>query len=264
MAEETQDHNEQEASTEMKAKANFMSEVEPVKQFKKSRKLKITILVAVVFVVAIILVLLNSPKSHAPDESLVTTTETAQVQRKTISEDVERYSSSQFFLSFEHPTDWEVVDESRSGELTATSPLIDIPSGESIVSGKVVLRIKNNTSKYEEFETGNSTAVINSEKIKYLKPSSAQRGETYLSFLSYAGSASSSLIDGVYISGDFGYQKEQAIPKVDIQKIDPNISVVFLACDGTCDLPLSITPDAWASSQFGQRVKNILLSLTVN
>jgi hypothetical protein len=264
MAEETQDYNEQEASTEMKAKANFMSEVEPLKEFKKKRKIKVAVLVLIIVAGAMALVVLNSPRIHAPDQAAMSAPEAIVVQQKLISEEVERYSSSQFFLSFEHPTDWEIIDESRSGELTATSPIVDIPAGESIVSGKVVLRIKNNSNKYEEFETGNSTAVINSEKIKYLKPSSAQRGETYLSFLSYAGSASSSLIDGVYISGDFGYQKEQAIPKVDIQKIDPNISVVFLACDGTCDLPLSITPDAWASSQFGQRVKNILLSLTVN
>jgi hypothetical protein len=182
-----------------------------------------------------------------------------------ITEETERHSSTQFYLSFDHPTDWVIEDRAGSGLLTATSPVMDIPVGqEQTVSGQVRLQIRSKTKELTEFKPGNSLAVQDSKKITYTKPSSAQRGQTFISFLSWANSTSSNSIDGVYITGDFGYQKEQAIPEVDIEKIDPRISIVFFACDGTCDQPLAIAPTGWQVTEFGDRLEKILTSFTIN
>ena len=174
----------------------------------------------------------------------------SQPQLQTISGETTEHQSQQFFLSFKHPIDWEIVDERGSGQLTATSPALDIPLDGQATSGKVLFTIRKSSQDLDEFDAGNALAVIDSEKITYENPSQAQRGETHLSFLSYADSASSSLIDGIYITGDFGYQKGQAIPLVDIKKIDSVYSVTFAACDGICETPLAIPPSAWENPEF--------------
>ena len=68
----------------------------------------------------------------------------------------------------------------------------------------------------------------------------------------------------MYITGDFGYKKDQAIPQVDIAKIDPAISLTFSACDGACTKSIGITPAAWADPNFGGALKKILQSFTIN
>ena len=191
--------------------------------------------------------------------------EVAKQPKATINTETKRYSSTQFSLDFDQPIDWDIKEDTETGLLTATSPNVSIPApGGGATTGRVALTIKGKDQKLPELDKGNALAILDSEKVAYTKPSSAQRGQTYISFLGYPGSESNELIDGVYITGDFGYQKEQAIPKLDIQKVDPIISLSFTACDGTCTKAIGITPEAWAAAEFGGVLKKILQSFTIN
>lgn len=118
-----------------------------------------------------------------------------------------------------------------------------------------------------EFDKGNAVAVRESEKIAYTKPSSVQRGSTYLSFLQYASSTATSL-DGAYITGDVGYQKDQAIPKADFTPVDPVISLTFVKCaDNSCTgegTPIGVATTMWEDASFGKPLKTMLQSLVVN
>lgn len=244
----------------------YLKQVEPLQKHKKERSVSFFVGLAV-----LLMVLGAGGFMYMKNRSDVETkknepvAEVAQQPKVAINSETKRYSSSQFSLDFDYPSDWEVKEEQTEGILTATSPNVSIPaSGGGVVTGRIVLTVMGKNQKLPEFDKGNSTAVIDSEKVAYLKPSSAQRGQTYISFLNYANSDSSGLIDGVYITGDFGYQVEQAIPKVDIQKIDPIIKLTFLACDGTCAKPIGITKEAWVAPEFGGALKKILQSFTIN
>ena len=242
----------------------YLNTVEPLQKHKKKSLIKLIVIIVVLVVAAgggIFTYLSKRPKSQPQTNS-----PTSEVTKPSvgITTETKRYSSSQFFLDFDQPADWELKDELASGILKATSPDLNIPTSGGFTTGKVVLTIKGKSQKLPEFATGNAIAVIDSEKVAYTKPSSAQRGQTYLSFLSYLASSSTSLIDGVYITGDYGYTKEQAIPKVDIEKVDPVITLTFYACDGSCTKPMGITPEAWAAADFGGVLKKILQSFTIN
>lgn len=243
----------------------FVRTVEPVQQAKKKRHLGLVIgLVVGVLLVAGAAAFYVFNKRHASTTSAGPTSQASEQPKAVINPTTKRYSSSQFYLDIDLPADWEIKDEAGSGIMTATSPNIAIPTAGTKTTGKIILTMRDKSQKLTEFDKGNATGVMDSEKIVYTKPSSAQRGQTYISFLNYPTSTSTSLINGVYITGDFGYKQDQAIPKVDIQKVDPIISLTFMACDGTCTKTLGITSEAWQSADFGGSLKKILQSLTVN
>lgn len=176
------------------------------------------------------------------------------------------YTSSSFGLSLDYPEDWK-VNEAASDQLYITSPAIKLTdaSGQN-TTGKVMLSIKGKQQPQPEFDTGNAVAARDSEKIAYAKPSQNQRAQTYLSFLQYPVSASGAL-DGLYITGDTGYLKGQAIPKADFVPIEPIISVTFLKDCATCtadDSRISVAATMWDDSQFATAIKTMLQSLTIN
>ena len=242
----------------------FVRTIEPVQKDKKKRRIGLIIGIVITILLlgggayAAIKQRKATPTSSGP------TSQASEQPKPLIDTTTKRYSSNQFYLDIDIPSDWEVKDEQGSGVFTATSPNVAIPTTGTSTTGKVILTMRDKNQKLPEFDKGNATAVLDSEKIAYTKPSSAQRGQTYVSFLAYPTATSSSLIDGIYITGDFGYQKEQAIPKIDIQKVDPIISLTFMACDGSCTKQIAIAPDAWQSAEFGGVLKKMLQSLTVN
>jgi hypothetical protein len=188
--------------------------------------------------------------------------QTDQVTTKT-----EHYISNSFMLEFDHPEDWTVTETSGSGQLTVQSPALQLESANSeTITGQVVFKIRDKQQPLPELDNGNAVAIRESEKIAYLKPSSAQRGSTYLSFLRYANSDSG--LDGVYITGDYGYQKDQAIPKADFTPVDPIISLTFVQCaDGSCggeSTAMAISDEAWQNAEFSKPLKAIFQSLTIN
>lgn len=190
-------------------------------------------------------------------------TKTSSSQKQLISSDTKTYSSNQFRLDFKYPSDWTVNEDSGSGLLTATSPKINLPAANGSTAGQVVFKIRANSQNLPEFDAGNATSAADSEKIAYDNPSSAQRGQTYVSFLNFASSANNNLIDGIYITGDFGYLKGQDIPKGDIKKLDPIISISFNSCDGTCSGAAAIPVEAWTSPDFGVPLRKFLQTLVI-
>lgn len=181
----------------------------------------------------------------------------------------DHYASAQFTLEFDQPADWDVSDTAGSGKLVARSPALQLKdaAGKSF-TGQVLLTIRNKQQPLPEFDKGNAIAARESEKIAYTKPSSVQRGSTYLSFLHYAGSAASDAIDGIYITGDVGYQKDQAIPKADFVPVDPVIGVTFVKCnDSSCNgdgTAKGISLDMWQDASFSKPLKTMLQSLTIS
>ncbi len=244
-----------------------VSTLEQQARYKKIALIAVIGLVVIVAIAGFSFILLSSESSEVPAQQSATERPAPAPEpveaEVTLTEETEMYTSLRFFLGFEHPVDWSVEEDSGEGTLTATSPQLELPTVDGGTNGVIVLTIRKSSSKLPEFEAGNAVAVIASEKITYSNPSSAQRGDTYVSYLSFADSASSSLIDGVYISGDFGYKKGQAIPKVDIQKIDPIISVQFYACDGECTNRVGVNSDL-PTTKIGQGILQILKTLKVN
>lgn len=203
-----------------------------------------------------------------PKASTAKTNTSVQQTATLISSQTQNHSSPDFNLSFDYPTDWTVTDTLGSGVITVRSPALQLKDGQSkSFTGQIVFTVRSKQLPLPEFDKGNATAIRVSEKIAYSKPSASQRGSTYISFLNYASSAGSTL-DGIYVTGDVGYQKDQAIPKADIVPIDPVVNVSFVKCansscntDGTA---IGITPAMWDDVAFSGPLKKMLQSLTIN
>lgn len=179
-----------------------------------------------------------------------------------IESDTKHYDSPNFYLGFDYPSNW-TVNDNGGPQMTVVSPVVKLKDAQSqTVNGKIIMTIRNKSEKLTEFDKGNAIAILNSEKITYTKPTQTQRGDTYISFLNYASSPSDGL-DGVYITGDNGYQKDQAIPLVDISKSDPVISVTFQKCtEGKCT-PLTVGEKSWSDPSFSKPIKSLLESLSI-
>lgn len=214
-------------------------------------------------------------KKDSKDSSDKSTSNSQQKQKEQssgeelITTETEHYASTAFALEFDYPKDWKVSEPTDGGVLTAKSPAIALEQADGkSVTGQVVFTIRNKQQAMPEFDKGNATAVIASEKINYTKPSSAQRGSTYVSFLTYAGSSQDNRLDGVFITGDVGYQKGQAIPKADFTPVDPVISVTFVKCaDESCSgdaAPIGIDATMWQKAGFGTSIKSMLQSLVIS
>jgi hypothetical protein len=243
----------------------------------KHRLRKLGIVLAVLLVLAAIgfgvywMFLRDDGKADDSSQNANDLPATSQVeeQQPTISEETEHYASQGFMLEFDYPSDWTVQEESGGGVLTAISPNLQLKSAEGKpITAKVVFTIRNKQQPMPEFDNGNSVAVRESEKIDYTKPSSVQRGSTYLSFLRYATTQSPNGLDGIYVTGDVGYQKNQAIPKADFVPVDPVISVTIRKCaDSACKNGGTQTPlDAamWDDKSFADPIRKMLQSLVVN
>jgi hypothetical protein len=181
--------------------------------------------------------------------------------------ETEHHESPNFNLGFDFPKGWKVSDISGSGKLTATSTVVKLKDHSGIYNGQIVMTIRDKSQKLTEFEKGNATSIIGSEKITYKKPSETQRGSTYISFLNYASSEEPQ-IDGIYITGDAGYEKQQSIPSTDITKIDPLINVTFLKCsDNSCSgtpTASGVSAEEWEiNKDFSKPIKTILQSLNI-
>lgn len=197
-----------------------------------------------------------------------TTTTTAPIPDAAQPIKTKHHDSTNFSLGFDYPDTWAVTDDG-SGKLTLKStPLQLKDTTGKAMTAQVVFTIQARQSSLDAFKNGNATAVLDSEKIAYAKPTPTQRAQTYLSFLNYASSTATGL-DGIYVTGDFGYQKEQAIPLVDISKADPLITITFLKCATatSCDqpaTPLTISTTNWGDTTYLDKVvKTVLTSLTV-
>ncbi len=250
-----------------KAAAEYAKTITPAKKSRRKPIIFITLVLLLLIVAGIFLLKRPKPES-IPTTDLAPSSTQTNTTTTNISTETKKYDSSQFQLTFSYPSDWTVTDKALSGVLTAVSPPLSLTdSTGEIVTGQVIFMLRDHNQKLAEFDAGNATAAIASEKISYTSPGPTQRDKTYLSYLRYAGSEAATL-DGLYITGDFGYKLDQAIPKVDISKIDPITSITFVQCsDSACaepTMPLSISLDSWKNSSLSGPLKNILKSLSIN
>jgi len=258
---------EQEASDALRAEhLDYMRHVTSTNA--KPKRIWLRVLIVVTLIVAVVLAVYlvffpnifeSKKKVSAPT---VKTTQTTPTQNANAPIKTKHYDSTNFGLGFDYPQDWTVADV--TGKLTVTSPAMQLATtANETITGQVIVTIQPKQATLDVFKQGNATAVIDSQKITYTKPTASQRAQTYLSFLNYASSADTG-IDGVYVTGDYGYQKDQAIPQVDIAKVDPLIMVTFVKCSSSaCNGPTTaatLAPTAWSDTAV--LTKDVLTTLT--
>lgn len=179
------------------------------------------------------------------------------------------YTSSTFSLSFNYPSSWNLVDSGSAG-ITVSSPVMSLTSanGQS-VQGQIVLSILKQGAVPSAF-TSSSVAVMSSQKIQYNSPAQGQAAATYITFAQYPSTVTKGGLDGIYLTGNYGYQKDQVIPSSNIAQIDPLIYFSFYSCTSSaCPVssktPLTIAGSTnWSDSTFQTPVVTILKSFSFN
>lgn len=152
--------------------------------------------------------------------------------------------------TFSYPASWTVVD-SGSAPLTLTSPAINLvaANGQTVL-GQAVMTMSKQGSLPTAF-TATSVAVLTSQKVKYSNPTGSQAAATYISFVQYPSTTIKGGLDGIFLTGNYGYQKDQTIPSADIAKINPLIDYTFFSCASViCPAatrqPLTISSTNWS------------------
>jgi hypothetical protein len=255
------DEREDQYAAASQSTAEFIKNVEPIQaQHRKQRRRKPVII--------IVLLLLAAAGASAyfflkPAEKQSTTqpspSPSSQNSEEAEEEDTEHYVSQDLRLALDYPKAWK-LDDATSGQIKIESPMVKLPdASNSQTDAKILVTFLSAGSTPPEFTNNDATATIEAEKITYKNPSQTQRGQTYLSFV---GFGSSTGLDAIYVTGDAGYQKDQTIPKSDVVRANPIISVTFQKCAGsTCTGKLSVAPDAWSSNKDLKSTKTILESL---
>lgn len=243
----------------------------PVRPQRKGSKKLVIILLAVMLLVvagaAAYWFLLRSKPAAKPTVNPGATATSEQPKTTQIPTTTTHYDSSNLNLGFDYPQGWTVTDTAGSGKLTAVSQPVQLKDATNQnVTGQITLTVRNNQQLLTEFNAGSALAALESQKIAYTKPTASQRGNTYVSFLRYATDPSSAGLDGVYITGDAGYQVGQYIPKADIIKVDPVVSITFAKCsDAACSVaptPLSIASSSWSDTALSGPLMAMLQSFS--
>ena len=171
------------------------------------------------------------------------------------------YNSQNFNLAFSYPADW-TINDNGNGFMTAKSPTLNLTNAAGQTQqGIIILTFRTKGSALPEFNKGPATATRDSVKIAYTQPTQDQRANTYLSFLQYATTTTHGALDGVYITGDLGYQKDQDIPASDVSQLDPIISITFTDTAGKA---LSIADSSWDNTNLSGPLVKMLESLSIN
>jgi hypothetical protein len=176
------------------------------------------------------------------------------------------FTSNYQDLTFVYPTDWKVQETSTV--ITATSPVLKLTSyARQIVTGHIIFQVRAQDVALNEFSAGAATAALNSQIINYAAPASGQRASTYISFLNYANSKGGG-IDGIYITGNAGYQSGQDAPESDVQSVSPVVSFTFSkctnkVCSGTTT-PLTIASQNWSEKAFSGPLLAMFESLAIS
>jgi hypothetical protein len=176
-------------------------------------------------------------------------------------------SSANVGLTLTYPATWEINDE--TDKLTINSPIVLLTdtNGQQ-TNGKITLTIQPKGTMPSAFDGGGVISALESQKIKYTKPTPIQRAETYLTFVQYAESLTKGRLDAMFVTGDFGYDANQFVPKTDIAKLDPLIQVTFQKCDDDqCAKPAntSINAGMWADDvNFQKTITTMLKSIRVD
>lgn len=177
------------------------------------------------------------------------------------------FTSPSFGMTFNYPQTWNVVDSGAAGVSVYSTPMtINNAAGQPVLAEVDVTFLKQG-SLPSAFGNNTSVAVIDSQKIVFTQPGNNQPSATYISFVQYPSTTIAGGLDGVYVTGNFGYQKDQAIPNSQVAQVDPLIMVTFNSCsDSACSVatqkPLTIAATDWNSSSFSAPILLILSSLS--
>jgi hypothetical protein len=164
------------------------------------------------------------------------------------------YTSVNFNTTFNYPSNWTIVD-SGSAPLTVTSPTMQLKAANgSTVLGQIVLTLANKGTMPSAFGT-QSVAVMTSQKINFTQPSTSQAAASYISFVQYPTTVTLGGMDAIYLSGNYGYQKDQTIPASNLAAVDPLVYVSFYTCaNSQCPItsrqPLTVASTDWNDSSF--------------
>ena len=204
----------------------------------------------------------NHEANKETNKKAQTTASQSQKQSAAVTTATKQYTSTNYSLSFNYPATWTVND--TTAKLTVTSPAtqLAIPTGAK-TSVHVIVTIQNQETAIPGFPSGGAVAALASNLLVYAQPSSIQRAQTYISYLSYT---TSNGLDAVYVTGNIGYQQGQAVPMSDIVQGDPLISVAFESCtDASCTngKPVTLSASDWQSSAVSKQVTSLLESLVV-
>ena len=178
------------------------------------------------------------------------------------------YSATDYNTTFSYPNSWTVTD-SGTAPLTVTSPAMSLTAADGqSVTGQMVLTLAVKGSLPSAFGT-QSVAVLTSQKIAYNQPSTTQLAQTYISFVQYPSTTTVGGLDGIYITGNYGYQKDQTIPAGNISAIDPLVYTSFYSCASqSCPAssrkPLTISSSDWQNTSVSAPLMLMFKSFTFN
>ncbi|MGH7234099.1 MAG: hypothetical protein ACREF7_01495, partial [Candidatus Saccharimonadales bacterium] len=157
--------------------------------------------------------------------------------------------------------------DSGSAPLNVTSPPLQLKAANNAnVLGQVVLTLANKGSLPAAYGT-QSIAVLNSQKITYSQPSTTQAAASYISFVQYPTTVTAGGMDAIFLSGNYGYLKDQSIPASDLATVDPLVYVSFYSCASSqCPLTsrqaLSVASTDWSEGSFSAPIMLMFNSFT--
>lgn len=249
---------------DVQARIDFVRSVVPKRNANKL--LKSIVASCLVLVVIVILWLILSPNSAKPKPKTPVVSYPIAVALSP-SSPTASYTSKYFGVTLSYPKAWSLSD-SRQGTLNIVSPLTKLvaDTGEQ-VSGKITMSILKQGSLPAALTAGNDLAVLDSNIISYANPSSDQSGQTYVSYVQYSSTSVVGGLNAVYVTGNYGYQKDGVIPTSDINNMNPLVIVSFNECTSKlCDkfTPLTIKSSSWSGTSLGQIITNIIESFVFN
>lgn len=171
------------------------------------------------------------------------------------------YSSTNFSLTVNYPDNWVISDTPST--LSITSPITTIVNDKNqTVQGKIIINVSPKGQLPSDFTNAPAVAVANSQLISYTNPTPAQDAQTYLSFLQYATTTTVGGLNGIYVTGNYGYLKGQNISQSDVQSVDPLVRVSFEECSMSCKelSPMVISINDWNKTSFSLPIINIMKS----
>jgi hypothetical protein len=173
------------------------------------------------------------------------------------------YSSSIFNFTVNYPTSWAVTSEGSYQTIISPEMSLTADSGMS-VKGRITVNFYNQGQIPAAFGT-TSVAVLNSKDVTFTNATSAQAAQTYLSFVQYPATTVIGGLDGIYVTGNIGYVKDQNIPSSDINQVSPLIFINFQQCQNqTCSTStnLTISSKMWSNLSFQTPILDIVKSLS--
>jgi cytoskeletal protein RodZ len=226
-----------------------------------------------VFVIIVCLVIAGvAAWQHFSHSKAKTPTPTMAVQHASASSNnqteagtqIRTYTATNFSLNFKYPDTWTIVNNG-TGPITVTSPSTQLVSATGQkVNGQVIMTIQAQGQLPAAFTAGTVLAVLSSQKYMYTDPTTSQNVQTYLSFVQYSTTTTKGGLDGIYLTGNDGYTKDQVIPSTDVAAINPLITMTFYKCgNSACTMnltPLTIASTDWSNNSFKTPIVNMLRS----